>query len=240
MKSFQKVTESIRTFADAAIESLQSINDILDNQSNKRIKDAENEKDDKIKILDEQLENNLISQEEYEARKQKIEDEYNDYREQEELEQFRRQKAMSLAQAHMSAALAVIQVWADSTLATWAKIAMSAVAATNVALQTAAILSEPEPYAKGGYVPRDTVFRAGEAGEEWVASNQLLTDPTTAPVIDALEQYQHGDRSVLARLPFARVNTANATTAAATIDRKLSATRTMAEGGNRMDALLQD
>lgn len=240
VKSFQKVTESIRTFADAAIESLQSINDILDNQSNKRIKDAENEKDDKIKILDEQLENNLISQEEYEARKQKIEDEYNDYREQEELEQFRRQKAMSLAQAHMSAALAVIQVWADSTLATWAKIAMSAVAATNVALQTAAILSEPEPYAKGGYVPRDTVFRAGEAGEEWVASNQLLTDPTTAPVIDALEQYQHGDRSVLARLPFARVNTANAATAAATIDRKLSATRTMAEGGNRMEALLQD
>ena len=238
---FHKVTEILRNFADSAMETMQQLNDYLDNKSNQRIQDAEKERDAKIEALDEQLKNNIISDEVYTERKEAIEKEYNEKRKAEELEQFKRQKAMSLAQAHMSAALAVIQVWADSSLNTWAKIAMSAIAATNVALQTAAILSEPEPYAKGGYVPRDTVFRAGEAGEEWVASNQLLTDPSTAPVIAALEKYQRGDTSLLQRLPFASVNTANVSAAAQAIDGRLSASRTAAQTDNsQMVALLQD
>lgn len=238
---FHKVTEILRNFADSAMETMQQLNDYLDNKSNQRIQDAEKERDAKIEALDEQLKNNIISDEVYTERKEAIEKEYNEKRKAEELEQFKRQKAMSLAQAHMSAALAVIQVWADSSLNTWAKIAMSAIAATNVALQTAAILAEPEPYAKGGYVPRETVFKAGEAGEEWVASNDLLTDPSTAPVIAALEKYQRGDTSLLQRLPFARVNTANVSAAAQAIDGRLSASRTAAQTDNsQMVALLQD
>ncbi len=238
---FRKVTEILRNFADSAMETMQQLNDYLDNKSNRRIQDAEKERDAKIEALDEQLKNNIISDKQYTERKEAIEKEYNEKRKAEELEQFKRQKAMSLAQAHMSAALAVIQVWADSSLNTWAKIAMSAIAATNVALQTAAILAEPEPYAKGGYVPRETVFKAGEAGEEWVASNDLLTDPSTAPVIAALEKYQRGDTSLLQRLPFARVNTANVSAAAQAIDGRLSASRTAAQtDNNQMVALLQD
>lgn len=238
---FRKVTEILRNFADSAMETMQQLNDYLDNKSNRRIQDAEKERDAKIEALDEQLKNNIISDEQYTERKEAIEKEYNEKRKTEELEQFKRQKAMSLAQAHMSAALAVIQVWADSSLNTWAKIAMSAIAATNVALQTAAILAEPEPYAKGGYVPRETVFKAGEAGEEWVASNDLLTDPSTAPVIAALEKYQRGDTSLLQRLPFARVNTANVSAAAQAIDGRLSASRTAAQTDNsQMVALLQE
>ena len=30
----------------------------------------------------------------------------------------------------------------------------------------------------------------GEAGSEWIASHRLLTDPVTAPVIAALDNYQ--------------------------------------------------
>lgn len=43
-----------------------------------------------------------------------------------------------------------------------------------------------------GYINRPTAWMnvAGEAGGEWIASNKLLRDPRTAPVIDSLERFQ--------------------------------------------------
>lgn len=43
-----------------------------------------------------------------------------------------------------------------------------------------------------GYVNRPTAWMnlAGERGGEWIASNKLLRDPRTAPVIQSLEKYQ--------------------------------------------------
>lgn len=45
-----------------------------------------------------------------------------------------------------------------------------------------------------GYVNRPTAWLnlAGEKGGEWIASNRLLRDPRTAPVIAAMEKYQRG------------------------------------------------
>lgn len=43
-----------------------------------------------------------------------------------------------------------------------------------------------------GYISRPTAWMnlAGEAGGEWIASNRLLRDPRTAPVIESLERFQ--------------------------------------------------
>ena len=111
---------------------------------------------------------------------------------------------------------------------TLTKAAMSAMLASELALQIAAIKNQPKPYARGGYVDKDTVFRAGEQGREWVASNRLVNDPVTAPIIQQLENYQRGRTPQFARPDYnaamgaaaglAAARTAPAATATATSD----------------------
>ena len=46
-------------------------------------------------------------------------------------------------------------------------------------------------------LPMETRFyRAGEKGQEFIASNSLLRDSKTAPVIKWLDQYQRGGKSI--------------------------------------------
>ena len=94
--------------------------------------------------------------------------------------------------------------------------------AAATGFQIAAIENQPEPYAKGGYVPKRTVYQAGEAGPEWVASNTLLNDPQAAPIIEQLEAYQRGNRRALADIPMEQINMPVATRAAQELDRRRS------------------
>lgn len=200
-----KNLDIVEDFANKALSIFSNINTILNNISDQRIKDLEDEKDANIKTLDEQLEQGLISQETYDQKKQDIEDEYNKKANEEKKKQWQRDKAFSLSEATIAAALAAVKVWAAEGTTAY-KVAMSALLAAELATQIAAIASQPEPYAKGGYVDRDTVFRAGEAGREWIASNQLLNDPVAGPTIEALESYQRGNRRALGDIPMARMN----------------------------------
>ena len=79
---------------------------------------------------------------------------------------------------------------------------LTALAAATTATQIAAIQSQPEPYAKGGYIENEKIIRAGEKGKEWMASNTLLTDPKTSPIIAALENYQRGNTAAFNALGF--------------------------------------
>lgn len=200
-----KNLDIVEDFADKALSIFSNINTILNNISDQRIKDLEDEKDANIKTLDEQLEQGLISQETYDQKKQDIENEYNEKANEEKKKQWQRDKAFSLSEANIAAALAAVKVWAAEGTTAY-KVAMSALLAAELATQIAAIASQPEPRAKGGYVDRDTVFRAGEAGREWIASNRLLNDPVAGPTIEALESYQRGNRRALGDIPMARLN----------------------------------
>ena len=212
--------KGLEAFGNAATEIWGNVNAILDNQGERERIAAEKRKDEAIKNLDEQLEAGLVSQEEYTERKQELEDEYDEHAKQIALEQWKRQKALQLGQAVIESALAVLKAW---NAAPWPANAVPIALATAMgAMQIAAIASEPEPYARGGYVPRRTVYQAGEAGEEWVASNSLLHDPATAPLIAALEQYQRGGRL---EIPMAQLNEPIAMQAARTIASRQVAVR---------------
>ena len=219
-EAIDKWIDGIETFGNAATEIWGNVNTILDNQGERERIAAEKRKDEAVKNLDEQLEEGIISQEEYNERKQELEDEYDEHAKQIALEQWKRQKALQLGQAVIESALAVLKAW---NAAPWPYNAVPIALATAMgAMQIAAIASEPEPYAKGGYVPRRTVYQAGESGEEWVASNSLLQDPATAPLIAALEQYQRGGRL---EIPMAQLNEPIAMQAARTIASRQVAVR---------------
>lgn len=210
--------EIIEGFADKALSIFSNINTLLNNISDQRIKDLEDEKEAGIKSLDQQLEQGLISKETYEQSKTELEEKYTEKANEEKKKQWQRDKAYATSEATINAALAAIKLWAAEG-GTAYKIAMSAALAAEMATQIAAITKQPEPYAKGGYVPRRTVYQAGEAGPEWVASNQLLSDPQTAPIIQTLEDYQRGNRHALADIPMAQLDTPAAISASEQIGR---------------------
>lgn len=214
----EKWIAGIEKFGSMAMELWGNINKILDNISQKAINELEDEREAATKNLDEQLEEGLISQDEYNEQKEALDKEYDDKEKELQLEQWKRQQALNVGQAVMQGALAVLQALASAPPPYNAILA--AISAGLAAVQIAAIASEPAPYAKGGYVDRDTTFyRAGEAGPEWVASNQLLNDRTTAPIIQALEDYQRGDRHALADIPMSRLDVPAAMKASQSIGR---------------------
>ena len=216
-KAIDKWIAGIEKFGDMAMQLWGNINKILDNVAQKELNEAKKQKEENEELLDEQLENGLISQEEYDEQKKTLQDEYDALEKEKQLEIWKRQKALNIGEATMQGALAVLQALASAPPPYNAILA--AISAGLAAVQIAAIASEPEPYAKGGFVPRRTVYQAGEAGPEWVASNTLLSDPATAPIIEKLEDYQRGNRRALSDIPMAALDMPAATAAAEQIGR---------------------
>nr|MCR5064426.1 hypothetical protein [Bacteroidales bacterium] len=217
--------DGIQQFTEQALSIFGNINSLLDNMANSELQKMEKQKDAAIKNIDEQLEQGVISQEQYEEQKKSIEDEYTKKENETKLEQWRRQKALDLTQAIIGGALAAVRAYAEG--GPYAGPILAAMIAAATGIQIAAIANQPEPYAKGGYVPKRTVYQAGEAGPEWVASNRLLNDPEAAPIIKSLEAYQRGNRKALADIPMAQINMPVATRAA----QELGHRRSIAESG---------
>lgn len=207
----------MQSFGQQATQLWGSINTIMNNQDQARLAEDKKRMEERIDYLDNQLSEGLISQEEYDEVKQALQDEYNDKEKEANLKAWKRQKALNLGQATMDGALAVLKALADGGPILGPILAgiMTALAAAQIA----AIATEPEPYARGGYVPTRTVYQAGEKGREWVASNALLTDTTTAPIISALEAYQRGNTSPLNALQMVAADTDAANTASLQIGR---------------------
>lgn len=217
--TLEKWADMIGEFGDKALSVFANINSLLKNIADSRLQELEKEKNAEIETLDEQLEQGLVSQEDYEERKKELEDNYEEKAKKAEKEAWRREQAYAYSEAVINAALAAIKLWAGEGTTAY-KIGMSALLAAEMATQIAAIANQPEPYAKGGYVRKETIYKAGEAGPEWVASNRLLKDPQTAPMIKALEAYQRGDRRALADIPMAQLNMPVATAAARELGRR--------------------
>ena len=205
-KGMRNIADVMEQLGDKLMSIWGSINTIFDNIGKKELKATKDRKEEEEELLDEQLSQGLLSQEEYDAKRAELQEEYDAKEKELGLAQWKREQAMSYAEAVISSAVAFLKALADPTpMPTWLRAANAAAIATSAALQVAAIANEPAPYAEGGYVPKRTYIMAGEAGEEWVASNKLLTDPRTAPVIEALESYQRGGGL---ELPYASMDVA--------------------------------
>ena len=217
--TLQNWADAVDEFGSKALSIFSNINTMLKNQAQQRINDLEDEKDDQIKVLDEQFEQGIISEEQYNTRKQELEDNYKAQALEAEKEDWRRQKAYGYSEAIINAAVAATKLWAGEGTTAY-KIGMSALLTAEMATQIAAIKSQPEPRAKGGYIHSNQLYRVGERGREWIASNSLLNDPATAPVIEALEAYQRGNRRALADVPMAQLNMPVVTAAARELGRR--------------------
>ena len=195
--------QGLQEFASAAFDIYGSIAQIQDNMMQAELQKTQEAYDAKSAALKRQLDQGVISQKAYDAKMQKLTEEKEKKEKKLKHEQFAREKAANIVQALINGALAITNIWAQWADQPIVAAVLTAVAAATNAVQIAAIATQPNPYAKGGYIRGRQYAVMGEQGDEWVASNKLLRDKEAATVIAALDDYQKGNRNALANISFA-------------------------------------
>ena len=195
--------QGLQEFANIAFDIYGSIAQIQDNMMEAELQRTQEAYDAKSAALQRQLDQGVISQKAYDAKMQKLTEEKEKKEKKLKHEQFAREKAANIIQALINGALAITNIWAQWAGQPIVAAVLTAVAAATNAVQIAAIATQSNPYAKGGYIRGRQYAVMGEQGDEWVASNKLLRDKKTAGIIEALDQYQKGDRNAIADITFA-------------------------------------
>ena len=191
------MTQGLQEFANAAFDIYGSIAQIQDNMMEAELQKTQETYDAKSAALQRQLNDGVISQKAYDAKMQKLNEEKEKKEKKLKHEQFARNKTANIIQATINSALAISNVWAMNAGMPILAAVLTAITAATTALQIAAIASQPNPYAKGSYIRGPQLALMGEEGDEWVASNKQLRDKRTASIIEALDQYQKGNRNAL-------------------------------------------
>lgn len=197
------MSQGLQEFANAAFDIYGSIAQIQDNMMQAELQKTQEAYDAKSAALKRQLDQGVISQKAYDAKMQKLTEEKEKKEKKLKHEKFVREKAANIVQALINGALAITNIWAQWAGQPIVAAVLTAVAAATNAVQIAAIATQPNPYAKGGYIRGRQYAVMGEQGDEWVASNKLLRDKEASAVIAALDDYQRGDRLALRGISFA-------------------------------------
>lgn len=193
--------QGLQEFANAAFDILSSISQMQADRDQAELDRFVAAQDEKSKALQRQLDDGIISQKYYNAQLLKMEREKEAKEKKMKHEQFERDRAASIAKALIEGGLAVAMAFSQYGWP-WGLIP-AALSTAQTAAQTAMIAAQVNPYAKGSYIRGPQLALMGEEGDEWVASNKLLRDKRTASIIEALDQYQKGNRSALAGITFA-------------------------------------
>jgi hypothetical protein len=195
------VADKVHSMASNIMGFVKTIDQFRTNSENRELKDFKKLQDDKLKALKKQYDSGIISLDEYNAKKEKIETETEEREKAVAKEQFRRQKRQATITAIIDGLVAAVKSFANAGFP--AGIALAAASLVATTANVVAIQSQPEPFAKGGYVENEKIIRAGEKGKEWIASNSLIRNRETAPIIAALEDYQKGNKLPFNALQFA-------------------------------------
>lgn len=173
---------------------------------NRQLKQFKKSNDQKKKELDRRLDSGLISQEQFNAKVEQLDQAYEAKEEEMQLKQARRQKALSIVDAIINTAVGVTSALKLGPIIGPILAAMiGAMGAAQVALITSQPIAgaeeggmlvtraqdgkkfkagvEPD---KRGYVDRPTVL-VGENGMEYVIPNEAMHNPTARPIIDIFE-----------------------------------------------------
>ncbi len=207
--------EDMQLAVGAIMQVWGTLNDYMSASEKRQLKDFERNTTKKKAALNSQLESGQISQEKYTARLAQLDAELDAKRAEIELKQAKRQRAMAIVNIITNTALAIMKIWADVPKMDWgaATIALTAVAAGLGAAQIAMVAAQPLPGAEDGgylnvvrqqdgkrfrakndpylrgYVDQPTII-TGEDGSEFVASNEAVSNPTVAPVLDVIDAAQ--------------------------------------------------
>lgn len=205
---------AIAEAASSALNLYASYDKMMTARENAELKKYKKNQDTKKQQLQSRLDAGLVSQAQYDAETQRMDEEYDKKQEELEIKQAKRQKAMSLTQVAIDTAAAVGKAIAMYAWP-WSLIPIAFATATGAA-QAALIAATPivgaevggfpveraqdgkkfnariEPD-KRGYVDQPTVL-VGENGTEYVIPNEAMQNPTAVPIINTIEAVRRKGR----------------------------------------------
>lgn len=152
-------TENAQAVMDGMSEYMSqfsALNTAISDIQNAELEQYKQDQEEKKKALDKRLKSGEISEEQYAAETQKLDEETAQKEKELALQQAKRNKAMNIMQTVINTAAAIMKIWADVPKMDFgaSTIALTAVAAALGAAQIAAIAAEPLPqFAEGGVVP---------------------------------------------------------------------------------------
>jgi DNA repair exonuclease SbcCD ATPase subunit len=157
-----------------------SLNQIQSNKEQAAFNKYKENNEKQKKLLNDRLDQGAISQEQYNARVANLDADLEKKRKKMQQNQAERQKKQQIFEATINTAAAIVEALPN--------IPLSILVGAAGAAQIAAIASQPVPeYAQGGFTKGDRIYRAGEKGREWIASNDMLMNPYTGPIIQMLD-----------------------------------------------------
>jgi hypothetical protein len=174
-----------------------SLNEIARNQSDKELSIVQDRENEKLKALQQALDQGAISQEEYNQKSQAIQAEYDRKSRAIKIRAAQQEKQLALFQAGIAQSLAILAVLKDQAIPLAAKPIFIGLAIAQALAQLAAIASKPIPAFKTGTKNAPGgMSLIGEAGPElyyadgkwgYAASPTVLDLPKGSKVIPTLE-----------------------------------------------------
>ncbi len=181
---------------DALKNAWSSYSAFLTASENKKNRDLEASDNKEKTALKTKLDKHLITQAAYDSKVLAMDTNLQKQKDLATYNQALRDSELNIVNAVQSAAVASIAIWKyGPAIAIPMELLIAGTLAASLAAIEANMPTAPA-YAEGGFTNGDKLYRAGEKGPEWVASNSLIRDSKTAPVIKWLDNYQRGGKSI--------------------------------------------
>lgn len=143
----------LTAFVNFAQQALSTYQQLYNDNVNAQIQANNDARDENLAALQEEYDSKLISQEIYESRKKKIQDEANAVERELKKEQFERNKQLALINATIATAQAISGALAQTAELGYGAIILAGLMAVLGAAQIGAIASQPTPkFEKGGRI----------------------------------------------------------------------------------------
>ncbi len=196
LKKGKDLVGLITMSVDVLKNAWTSYSNLLTASENKKNRELETSDNKEKTALKTKLDKHLITQAAYDLKVKALDDNLQKQKDTATYNQALRDARLNEVNAIQSAAVASIAIWKYGPVVA---IPMEILIAATLAASLATIeanMPSPPAYAEGGFTNGDQIYRAGEKGQEFIASNSLLRDSKTAPVIKWLDQYQRGGKSI--------------------------------------------
>jgi len=194
-KGVKQIGNDIQLIGQSVLQGVNVLTQAFEQSSQIRLQILENEKNESIKILDEQLNTQIISQAEYDAKRLVLDEEYNKKIKAEKGKAFAAQKAADIIQATLNTALAVTRTLSELG-ATPLGIGLAATAGALGAAQVALIASQPVPeFATGGMVNGAGTSTSDSINARLSNGESVINARSTAmfaPLLSAINQMGGG------------------------------------------------
>jgi TP901 family phage tail tape measure protein len=192
-EEFQLKLEGAKQLASQLTEIWSNYYKILEQKEELQMQQHTAHANERRETLARQLERGIISQQYYAQEVKRIDEQLDAKKAELARQQAIRTQRVATFESVVKLAAGIVDIWtkygANPIMAGVLTAGMVGVAATQIA----AIHSEPLPkFAAGGRVPYPTVAMVGEAGEELILSNRMLTHPTYGPMAENLARIQEG------------------------------------------------